>query len=178
MPNPITEHRRHFEDLAVGEIIKLDTVTITREMIFDFARQFDPLPFHLDEKAAKRSLLGGLAASGWQTGAISLRMLVDAFLSRIASAGGLGFENLKWRKPVMAGDTISGTVRIAGLRQSASHPRWGVVKLDFDIRNQKNEPVMTMRLANLVDIRNPGIAADAGRQPEPLRADAEQEAGQ
>jgi acyl dehydratase len=155
MPNPVTQSLRHYEDLAAGEVISLGRVKVTREMITGFAREFDPLPFHLDEAAAKASLLGGLAASGWQTGALSLRLLVDAFLSKIASAGGLGFENLKWRKPVLVDDEITGTVTVAALRRSASMPDRGIVTLDFDIRNQRNESVMTMRLANLVEVRDP-----------------------
>lgn len=153
--NPVTANRRHFEDLAEGEVITLGEVNLTRDMIFGFAREFDPLPFHLDEAAAKASLLGGLASSGWQTGALSLRMLVDSFLSTIAAAGGLGFSDLKWRKPFMAGDTISGTATISKLHRSQHHPQWGVMELMLDIRNQKREPVMTMRLANLVELRNP-----------------------
>ena len=128
-------------------------------MITTFAREFDPLPFHLDEAAAKASLLGGLASSGWQTGALSLRMLVDSFLNKIASAGGLGFTNLKWKNPVMVDDTIGGTVTIAELRRSASHPQWGIVTLDFDIRHQNGKPVLTMRLANMVETRQPEAAA-------------------
>ena len=159
MTNPVTQDRRHFEDLAVGEVIDLGHTTVSREMIVTFAREFDPFPFHLDEAAAKASLLGGLASSGWQTGALSLRMLVDSFLSRIASCGGLGFTDLKWKAPVMVGDTIGGTVTIAELRRSGSHPQWGIVTLDFDIRNQKQKPVMTMRLANLVDCRSPEVPA-------------------
>jgi len=154
MPNPITQDRRHFEDLALGEVIDLGHTTVTKEMILTFAREFDPLPFHLDEKAAKASLLGGLASSGWQTGALSLRMLVDSFLSKVASAGGLGFSNLKWKNPVMVGDTIGGTVTIAELRRSTSHPQWGIMTLDFDVRNQKGQPVLTMRLANLIETRS------------------------
>lgn len=153
MTNPVTKDQRHFEDLAVGEMIALGQTTVSKEMIISFAREFDPFPFHLDETAAKASLLGGLASSGWQTGALSLRMLVDAFLSKIASAGGLGFTNLKWKSPVMVGDTIGGTATIVELRRSASHPQWGIVQIDFDIRNQKGQPVMTLRLANLVDVR-------------------------
>lgn len=159
MTNPVTQDRRHFEDLAVGEVIDLGHTTVSRDMIVTFAREFDPFPFHLDEAAAKASLLGGLASSGWQTGALSLRMLVDSFLSRIASCGGLGFTDLKWKAPVMVGDTIGGTVTIAELRRSGSHPQWGIVTLDFDIRNQKQKPVMTMRLANLVECRNPEVSA-------------------
>ncbi len=159
MTNPVTQDRRHFEDLSVGEVITLGATKVTRDMITTFAREFDPFPFHLDEKAAKESLLGGLASSGWQTGGLSLRMLVDAFLSRVASCGGLGFTDLKWRTPVMVDDTISGTAKIAELRRSQSHPQWGIVTLDFDIRNQNDKPVMSMRLANLVECRNPEVSA-------------------
>lgn len=159
MTNPITVNRRHFEDLAVGEVIDLGRTSVSKEMITSFAREFDPFPFHLDEKAAKESLLGGLASSGWQTGGLSLRMLVDNFLSTIASCGGLGFRDLKWRAPVMVNDTIGGTATIVELRRSASHPQWGIVTLDFDIRNQKGKPVMTMRLANLIECRTPEVSA-------------------
>ena len=153
MTNPVTVDRRHFEDLQVGEVIELGRTKVSKDMILEFAREFDPLPFHLDEKAAKASLLGGLASSGWQTGALSLRMLVDNFLGNIASAGGLGFTDLTWKVPVMVDDTIGGTATIAELRRSKTHPQWGIVGIDFDIRNQKNQQVMTLRLANLVDVR-------------------------
>ena len=159
MTNPVTANRRHFEDLALGEIIELGHTTVSKAMITGFATEFDPLPFHLDEAAARASLLGGLASTGWQTGALSLRLLVDSFLGTIASAGGLGFTDLKWKNPVMVDDTIGGTVTIVELRRSASHPQWGIVTLDFDVRNQKGAPVLTMRLANLVDARHPGAPA-------------------
>lgn len=160
--NPITQDRRHYEDLAVGETIDLGTNAVSKEMIITFAREFDPFPFHLDEAAAKASLLGGLASSGWQTAALTLKMLGDRFLTRIASMGGLGFSDLKWKKPVMVGDSISGTATIAALRRSRSHPERGIVTLDMDIRNQKGEPVMTMRLANLVEVRDPSVPLEAG----------------
>lgn len=153
--NKMTAHLRHYEDLAVGEVIDLGTTTVSKDMIITFATEFDPFPFHLDEAAAKASLLGGLASSGWQTAALTLRMLVDRFLSKIAAAGGLGFSDLKWKKPVMVGDTIGGTVTIAALRRSKSHPDRGIVTLDFAISNQKGEPVMAMQLANLVEVRVP-----------------------
>jgi acyl dehydratase len=156
--NPITANRRHFEDLSVGEVIPLGKVTVTKEMIVAFAREFDPFPFHLDEAAAKASLLGGLAASGWQTAALSLKLLDEAFLNTIASMGGLGFSDLKWRKPVMVGDTITGSVTIAGLRRSKHHPERGILTIDFNIRNQRSEQVMTLKLANLIELRDPGAA--------------------
>ncbi|MBK8086175.1 MAG: MaoC family dehydratase [Devosia sp.] len=163
--NPVTADRRHFEDLALGERIEFAAITVTKEMIIEFATEFDPFPFHLDEDAARKSLLGGLASSGWQTAGLSLRMVTDAFLSRVASAGGLGFSDLKWKRPVMKGDTISGSATIAELRRSRSHPQWGIVLVDFDVRNQKGQPVMSMRLANLVETRDP----QAGTMQTPMQ---------
>ena len=163
--NPVTADRRHYEDLALGEVIDIGKTTVSKEMIVSFAREFDPFPFHLDEEAAKASLLGGLASSGWQTAALSLRLLGDAFLNTIASMGGLGFSDLKWKTPVMVGDTIGGTATIAGLRRSRHHPESGIVTLDFDIRNQRREPVMSMRLANLIELRDPSVPLIEGENP-------------
>ena len=163
--NSVTASRRHFEDLRLDETIDLGTTTVTREMIVTFAREFDPFPFHLDEEAAKASLLGGLASSGWQTAALTLRMLGDRFLNTIASMGGLGFSDLKWKKPVMVGDQIAGTATIAGLRRSRHHPERGIVTVDLDVRNQRGEPVMTMRLANLIELRDPSVPLLDGENP-------------
>jgi acyl dehydratase len=134
-------------------------------MIVTFAREFDPFPFHLDEEAAKASLLGGLASSGWQTAALTLRMLGDRFLNTIASMGGLGFSDLKWKKPVMVGDQIAGTATITALRRSRHHPERGIVTIDLDVRNQRGEPVMTMRLANLIELRDPSVPLLDGENP-------------
>ena len=158
MTNPITKDRRHFEDLMVGETIALGPRVVSKADIIEFATEFDPFPFHLDEKAAKASLLGGLAASGWQTGALSLRMLVDSFLSHIAAMGGLGFTDLKWKRPLMKGDQLSGTATITALRRSASHPQMGILTVAFDMRNQRGQQVMTLNLTNLVEVRNPSAA--------------------
>ncbi len=155
MENPVTKSYAHFEDLEVGQVIDLGKTKLTRDMIVSFAREFDPFPFHLDEKAANASLLGGLSASGWQTGGIALKMLLRNFPKKLASAGGLGFTDLKWKKPVMVNDTIGGTATIAALRRTRSNPQWGVMTLDFDVRNQNGETVMIMRLDNLVEVRDP-----------------------
>jgi acyl dehydratase len=163
--NPVTANRRHFEDLVEGEVVDLGTTRVSKEMIVTFAREFDPFPFHLDEEAARASLLGGLASSGWQTAALTLRMLGDRFLNTIASMGGLGFSDLKWKKPVMVGDSIGGTATIASLRRSHHHPERGIVTIDFDIRNQSGEPVMTMRLANLIELRDPSAPFVEGENP-------------
>ncbi len=137
----------------IGETFPLGPKTITREDIIGFAREFDPFPFHLDEKAARQSLLGGLSASGWQTGALALRMLVDAFLGDVATMGGLGFDDLKWKRPVMKNDTLSGTATITGLRRSRSNPDCGVLTMHLEVRNQRGETAMVLDLSNLVEAR-------------------------
>jgi acyl dehydratase len=159
MTNPITANRRHYEDLALGEVIELAPTTVTKQMIFDFAREFDPLPFHLDEEAAKASLLRGLASSGWQTLGLTLARLSAGFLNSIASEGGLGFTDLKWRRPTMVDDTIAGTATISALRRSKSRPASGIVTLALDVRNQRGESIMTMSLANLIAVRHPELMA-------------------
>jgi acyl dehydratase len=161
MNNPHATNRRYYEDLQVGEVMALGSASVTKDMIFTFAREFDPLPFHLDEAAAKQSLLGGLAASGWQTGALTLKLLGEHFLNGIAAAGGLGFSDLKWKKPVMMGDTIFAQATIAALRRSKHHADRGIMTLALVVKNQHGEEVMTMSLANLVETRAPGQIATA-----------------
>jgi acyl dehydratase len=159
--NAVTADRRHFEDLVVGEAIALGTVTVTKDMIISFAREFDPFPFHLDESAARASLLGGLAASGWQTASLSQRLLVEAFLGKTTSMGSFGFKDLKWKQPVMVGDSITGTAAIASLRRSESKPDRGIGVIDLDIRNQRGEPVMTLSLTVLFGARSAAPAEPA-----------------
>lgn len=158
MTNPITEARRHYEDIMVGEIIAFPSRQISKAEIIDFARAYDPFPFHLDEKAAQKSLLGGLAASGYQTGAFALRMLGDTFLNTIASMGGLGFTDLKWKRPLMKDDTLTGTATITAKRRSRRRPNIGIVTIALDLRNQKNEQVMTINLDNMVEVRDPSAS--------------------
>ena len=165
-------HRRPFEDLTIGETVNLGQTTVTRESILAFATEFDPLPFHLDETAAKASLLGGLAASGWQTAALSQRLLYDALLSNLAAVGIAEVRDLKWSRPVLVGDTISGTATLSGLEISAAHPACGVVTIALAIVNQRNEPIMRLQLANLVEMRTmptPEQPYDLERSPSATR---------
>ncbi|MFC7177605.1 MaoC family dehydratase [Halosegnis marinus] len=97
----------YFEDMAVGDTMEFGSHTVTREEILDFAEQFDPQPFHVDEEAAERSQFGGLIASGWHTASLCMRMLVDNHLSEAASAGARGVRELKWIRPVRPGDTLT-----------------------------------------------------------------------
>lgn len=164
MSNPVTKDYAHFEDLFVGQEIDLGATKVTKDMIFEFAREFDPFPFHLDEKAANASLLGGLSASGWHTGAICLRKLIENFPSKLASAGGVGFTKLKWKRPVMVNDTIGGTVTISKMRRTKSNPHWGILTLQFNIKNQNDQTVMSMDLMNLVEVRDPNTPIEGQTQ--------------
>ncbi len=117
----------HLEDFAAGQVFALGPHTVTPEAIIAFAKEFDPQPFHMDESAARNSLLGGLAASGWHTTAMLMRLMCDACLSRSAILGSSGMDEIKWLAPVLAGDMLSGTFTITGTRASASRPGIGIV---------------------------------------------------
>lgn len=117
----------HFEDFAAGQVHALGPHHVTAEAIIAFAKEFDPQPFHLDEKAARQSILGGLAASGWHTTAMLMRLMCDACLSRSAILGSSGMDEIKWLAPVLAGDVLTGTFTITGTRASSSRPGIGIV---------------------------------------------------
>jgi acyl dehydratase len=153
--NPVTKDRWHFEDLSEGQAFTLGPEAVSADAIKEYAAEFDPLPFHLDEAAAKASMLGGLAASGFHISALALRMLVEAMLGQCAAMGGLGFEKLSWRRPLKAGDSLGGTATITGLRRSASNPHMGIVTIHLEMRNQNGQEVMAMTLSNIVEIRHP-----------------------
>ncbi|MGH7374893.1 MAG: MaoC/PaaZ C-terminal domain-containing protein, partial [Candidatus Rokuibacteriota bacterium] len=94
---------KFFEDVEVGETTRFGRYEVTREEIIEYARQFDPQPFHLDEEAARASMFGGLIASGWHTGAMFIRMVCDGMVPTAATSGSMGFDDLKWLKPVRPG---------------------------------------------------------------------------
>ncbi|MEW5737867.1 MAG: MaoC family dehydratase [Myxococcota bacterium] len=134
--------RWYFEDFTPGMTFEAKGPTLTREAIIEFARQFDPQPFHLDEEAAKKSLFGGLAASGWHTAALAMRMMVDCWMNDSASLGSPGFDELRWVKPVLAGDTLSGRATVLEVKPSQSKPFMGAVRMKWEVFNQKGELVM------------------------------------
>lgn len=135
---------RHFEDFTPGTIIDLGSRSVSRDEIIAFASEFDPQPFHLSEEAGKASLLGGLAASGWHTAAIFMRLLVDGLLGRAAGQGAPGIDKLMWRRPVYPGDTLSATAEVLTSRPLRSKPGLGVVGFRFVVSNQRGETVMTL----------------------------------
>ena len=134
----------YWEDLAPGSTRELGSVSPTQEQILDFARQFDPQPFHLDEAAAQASVFGSLCASGWHTCAMAMRLMVDHFLVDAASLGSPGLESLKWTKPVFPGDTLSLRHTILDSRPMGSRPDVGLVRTLWEMHNQHGNKVLHM----------------------------------
>jgi acyl dehydratase len=125
----------HFEDFAVGQVIDLGAYAVTAAEIREFASEFDPQPFHLDEAAGSASLLGGLAASGWHVCAMFMRLLADGWLNKSASMGSNGVPEVKWLKPVLAGEVLSGRVTILTKRVSSKRPEMGIFQCLFELFN-------------------------------------------
>jgi acyl dehydratase len=139
------EGKLHFEDFPVGKVRELGpTAPLTRDEIVAFARQYDPQRFHVDEDAARASAFGGLVASGWQTCGLAMRLYVDAVLSRAASQGSPGVEQVRWTRPVRPGDVLRLRVEVLEARPSASKPHLGLVRSRWQMTNQAGEVVMEM----------------------------------
>jgi acyl dehydratase len=133
-----------FEDFEPGQVYELGSRTVTEAEILEFARQFDPQPFHLDPEAAKESVFGGLIASGWHTGAIWMRLDVDAMLCGAASRGSPGVEELRWLEPVRPGDTLTGSLTVLDVTPSATRSDRGTVRIRGELTNQDGVTVLRM----------------------------------
>ncbi|MAS15030.1 MAG: enoyl-CoA hydratase [Nitratireductor sp.] len=155
----MTDKKWAFEDLEPGVTIPFGEKTVGAEEIKDFARQFDAQPMHLDEEAGKASILGGLSASGWHSCAIFMRMLYDALLVDSTSQGSPGITEARWRRPVIAGDTLTGKATVLERRALKSRPGIGLVTFRHLITNQRGETVMEMENPIMFRMRNTGDAA-------------------
>ena len=155
---------RYLEDIEVGQRRELGAFTFTAELIKAFAVQFDPQPFHLDEEAGRRSLLGGLAASGWHIASVGMKLLVadsQRLMAEATARGEVpavwgpspGFRDLRWIKPVLAGDTIRYANEVAAVRATASRPGWGIVQARNVATNQRDEQVFTFLASAFVPQR-------------------------
>jgi acyl dehydratase len=146
MPSPL-----HLEDLQPGQLHRSsgDPVSVTAEGIKAFARQFDPQPFHLDEDAARDTIFRGLAASGWHTAAVTMRLLVEGGLPLAGGIIGAGVEEVRWPRPVRPGDQLRVESEVLEVRPSRSRPGQGLAKIRTTTLNQNGEPVQVMT-SNLV----------------------------
>jgi len=131
-----------FEDFTPGNRLEFGAHEITKDAIIAFAEKYDPQPFHLDEEAAQRSLLGGLAASGWQSCALAMRMVCDGFLNATDGRGAPGIDEVKWLKPVRPGMVLSMRADIVSTRISQSRPSIGLVQFRFDLHDASGTSLM------------------------------------
>ena len=143
---------RFFEDLAVGQKFSSPTLTVEASAITAFAAQFDPQPFHLDDAAARRTIFEGLAASGWHTAALTMRLCVASDFRPAGGILGIGGE-LNWLKPVRPGDVLRVECEVIETRASRSRPAHGVVKIRVTTLNQHGEIVQTFTPTLFVDRR-------------------------
>ena len=133
-----------FEDIEVGQRRDLGSFTFTAEAIKKFAAQFDPQRFHLDEEEGRKSLFGGLAASGWHLCAIMMRMMFDGFIGRTASLGSPGVNELRWIAPLRPGDDLMLDVDVTEARLSKSRPETGIVTFKGTVRNAAGQALCEM----------------------------------
>jgi acyl dehydratase len=148
----------YFEDFLVGQCFGSRSHTVGAEEIKEFARAWDPQPFHLDEGEAARTIFGGLAASGWHTAAITMGLVVRGEFRPANGILGLGVEDLRWPAAVRPGDTLRVVSEVVEVRPSISKPDYGIVKVRNTTTNQEDEPVQVFTAILLV-----------ARRPEPLR---------
>jgi acyl dehydratase len=153
--------RFYFEDFEAGSVAQSASKLVTREEIIAYAAEFDPQPMHLDEEAARASMLGGLAASGWHTCAIAMRMMCDWFVLDSASMGAPGVDEVRWLRPVRPGDRLTLRRTVLETRTSKSRPDMGFVKLQFEMLNQSGDVVMTLVTPMMISRRSPATAAAA-----------------
>jgi acyl dehydratase len=146
--------RLYLEDLAVGQRFGSGTAVVEAERIKSFAGEFDPQPFHLDEAAALATMFGGLAASGWHTAALTMRLIVDGDFQPAGGIIGAGVEELRWPRPVRPGDLLRVDSEVIEIRPSKSRPEIGLVKIRNTTLNQNGEPVQVF-VANLIVPRRP-----------------------
>ena len=141
--------RRYLEDFTVGQTFGSGRLRVDKEQIKAFAAEFDPQPFHLDENAARDTIFRGLAASGWHTAALTMRLLVDSEIEPAGGIVGAGFDEFRWPRPVRPGDELHIESEVLEVRPSRSRSNQGLIKVRTTTLNQKDEAVQ-VQIANLI----------------------------
>jgi acyl dehydratase len=132
---------QHFEDFPVGRVIDCGTYRVSKDEILKFATQFDPQPHHLDEEAGRKSMLGGLAASGWHVCAIAMRLFAESVVLKADNKGGAGAREARWMKPVRPDDLLRMEAEVVEAKPSQSRP-FGFVTFDCRIYNEREQVAM------------------------------------
>lgn len=147
---------RYYEDLIVGQTRRFGSRLVDRDEVIDFATKYDPQPFHLSDEAAAQTHFGRLSASGWHTGAMAMRLLVDEQdAAGHQGLGSPGIDELRWVRPVYPGDTLSVETEVLDKRRSQSRPEMGLFTSTTRVFNQHGEVVMTMTAKAMVRTRDP-----------------------
>jgi len=144
---------RYFEDYLPGASAEFGSVKVEEADIIEFAKRYDPQEFHIDPEAAANGPFGGLIASGWHTGALMMRMLVDNYLSKASSLGSPGIDELRWLRPVRPGDTLHLRATVLETKRSSSKPDRGMVRTLTEVLNQNGEVVMSVKAMTLIRCR-------------------------
>jgi len=154
MSFPQAREDRFFEDYRPGLVLEFGEAPVTEDEVIEFGRRFDPQPFHVDAAAAAQGPFGGLIASGWHTGSLMMRLLVEHYLSP-ASLGSPGLDELRWLLPVRPGDRLSVRVTVQEARRSQTKPDRGLVKSLLEVLNQRREVVMSVKATNFIFCKSP-----------------------
>lgn len=146
---------RYFEDYVAGAVYEYGYTSVREADIVAFAERFDPQPIHTDAQFADRGPFGGLIASGWHTASLAMRLIVDHYVSRVASLASPGVDELRWPAPVRPGDSLRLRTTILETRQSRSKPDRGLVRTRAELLNQHDQIVLSLVAMNLMRLRNP-----------------------
>ena len=151
--------KRYWEDFTGGQVIEFGPRRVTRAEILEFAAEFDPQPFHIDEAAARESMLGGLCASGWHSCCILMRMLADSFVLNSSSMGAPGVDEVRWLAPIRPGDDLTLRATVVSTRASNSRPDTGFVNVLLELYDATGRCVMALKAPLMFGRRTPGAAA-------------------
>jgi len=145
----------YYEDLVVGASERFGSYHVTRDEVLEFARKYDPQPFHLSDEAAAKTHFGRIPASGWHTCAMMMAMFVEqSSANQMASLGGAGMDDLRWPKPVYPGDTLTCESELISKRRSASRPEMGIIRSNMKVHNQNGDVVLTLITNGLIATRD------------------------
>jgi acyl dehydratase len=147
--------RLHWEDFSPGQVTDCGSRLVTREEIVAFAAEYDPQPMHLDENAARATLMGGLVASGWHSCCILMRMLSDSILGQASFMGAPGVDEVRWLAPIRPGDRINARATVLETRASRSRPDMGLVKFRFELVDAGDKPLLTLLVSPMFGRRSP-----------------------
>ena len=150
-----------WEDMAVGQVRDLGTISPSREDIIAFASQFDPQPFHLNDAAGAASVFGGLCASGWHTCSMAMRLMVTNFLQQTSSLGSPGLENIQWKKPVYPNDTLRLQTTVLETKPMGRRPDVGMTRNLWEMFNQHGDKVLHMEGWGMFRRRHPATPESA-----------------